>query len=89
MVSEMVTVAVAHETRAPLAHETPAQQPITLALSLDGMVRCELLDHEPAPSLEHALGGDLGLKLIDHLATGWGIGRSAEGMRVWFETRAG
>lgn len=78
MVSEMVTVALARQSWAD-------QRPITLELKLDRVVRCELLDHSRSPSLEHALDGDLALKLIDQLASGWGIARSDEGMRLWFE----
>jgi anti-sigma regulatory factor (Ser/Thr protein kinase) len=83
LVSELVTNAVRH-----------AHGPVTLSLSAScGMVRCEVMDANPAPPCGRQAGdGDesgRGLQLIDVLAESWGSHPNfGKGKTVWFELAA-
>jgi hypothetical protein len=46
----------------------------------------EVADHGPGfdPDIRHETPG-FGLRLVDKLASRWGVERSARGCRVWFE----
>jgi anti-sigma regulatory factor (Ser/Thr protein kinase) len=49
-------------------------------------VRVEVADHGPGfdPEIRHETSG-FGLRLVDKLASRWGVERSPRGCRVWFE----
>lgn len=49
-------------------------------------VRVEVADHGPGfdPEVRHAAAG-FGLRLVDKLASHWGVERTGRGCRVWFE----
>lgn len=79
LVTELATNAVLH-----------AGTPFRVTLRLQGeRVRCEVSDGSPAParmchySIEASTGR--GLRLVDRLATSWGVTGSAGGKTVWFE----
>ena len=77
LASEVVTNAVRHAAEAG---------PITLAATLDeGYARVEVLDRGPGfdPDVRRATAG-FGLRLLDKLATRWGVERGS-GTLVWFE----
>src|SRR3954466_16153704 len=52
----------------------------------DDLVRVEVADHGPGfdPEVRHETSG-FGLRLVDKLASRWGVERTARGCRVWFE----
>ena len=59
--------------------------PIRLAATLaPGFARVEVLDEGGGFDLEAATGKGLGLRLVDKLATRWGVERG-RGTLVWFE----
>ncbi|MFF1543341.1 SpoIIE family protein phosphatase [Streptomyces sp. NPDC058291] len=79
MVSELVTNALRHSRRRPVA----------LRLVRGDTLLCEVEDddHE-LPNLLSAGPGDeagRGLRVVSALARGWGASRTAEGKSVWFE----
>lgn len=49
-------------------------------------VRVEVADHGPGfdPDVRHVASG-YGLRMVDQLASRWGVERTARGCRVWFE----
>jgi anti-sigma regulatory factor (Ser/Thr protein kinase) len=49
-------------------------------------VRVEVADHGPGfdPEIRHETAG-FGLRLIDKIASRWGVEKTARGCRVWFE----
>lgn len=49
-------------------------------------VRVEVADHGPCfdPEIRHTTDG-FGLRMVDKLASGWGVERTAAGCLVWFE----
>jgi anti-sigma regulatory factor (Ser/Thr protein kinase) len=80
LVSELVTNGVSHGD---------GSQPITLDLRVNGCVRCAVTDHGPGPASTGALSdgsdGPWGLKLVERLATSWGLIRAHGATQVWFE----
>jgi hypothetical protein len=52
----------------------------------DGFARIEVIDGGSGfdPEVRHEVNG-FGLRLVDKLASRWGVEREAEGSRVWFE----
>lgn len=52
----------------------------------DDHVRVEVADHGPGfdPEVRHETAG-YGLRMVDKLASRWGVERTARGCRVWFE----
>ena len=79
LVSELVTNAITH-----------ASGPIGVtAACLDGTLRVEVRDGEPAPPiLRHSSAIDeagRGLAVVAHIAHAWGIFLEADGKTVWFE----
>jgi anti-sigma regulatory factor (Ser/Thr protein kinase) len=81
LVSELVTNGVRHAN---------GRGPITLDLRINGNVRCAVTDHGPGPATREDLTGHggWGLKLVERLASRWGLTRSREATQVWFETAA-
>lgn len=81
LTSELVGNAVRHA--GPL---TPSERIVFHAKLSDDHVRVEVADHGPGfdPEVRHETSG-FGLRLVDKLATRWGVERSARGCRVWFE----
>ncbi len=77
LVAELVTNSVRHAARGGVRVEA------TLA---EGYARVDVIDHGPAfdPEIRHTVNG-FGLRLVDKLATRWGVVREADGNRVWFE----
>jgi len=83
MVSELVTNGIVYGA---LGREDT----IILELRASRIVRCEVLDQGPGFTLPDDLDENRGwgLKLVDRLAERWGVSRSPEGTRVWFESPA-
>jgi anti-sigma regulatory factor (Ser/Thr protein kinase) len=63
-------------------------EPIGIGVSIaeDGL-RVSLRDHGPGfdPTDENARGAGLGVKLVDTLASEWGVERDDETTEVWFK----
>ena len=81
LTSEVVGNAVRHA--GPLS---PAQKIVFHARLSEDHVRVEVADHGPGfdPEVRHDTSG-FGLRLVDKLASRWGVERTARGCRVWFE----
>jgi anti-sigma regulatory factor (Ser/Thr protein kinase) len=81
LVSEVVGNAVRHA--GPLS---PHQKIVFHAHLSDDYVRVEVADHGPGfdPEVRHDTSG-FGLRLVDKLASSWGVDNTARGCRVWFE----
>ncbi len=65
----------------------PGSTPIRLEATLtDGFAHVEIIDVGPGfdPEIRHETDG-FGLRLVDKLASRWGVERSAGETRVWFE----
>jgi|SRR5581483_1681318 len=81
LVSELVSNGVRHGG---------AREPITLDLRVNGGVRCAVTDHGPGPAADELLTqsrqSGWGLKLVERLASSWGVVRSRGVTQVWFET---
>ena len=56
------------------------------AVLSDGFARVEVVDSGPGfdPDIRHDAGG-FGLRLVDKLASRWGVDREGGEFRVWFE----
>jgi anti-sigma regulatory factor (Ser/Thr protein kinase) len=85
MVSELVTNGVVHGGDG-------AGDAVMLDLSVNGDIRCRILDHGPgfAAGLGHASPartGGWGLGLVEQLSDRWGMERSSHRTEVWFERR--
>jgi anti-sigma regulatory factor (Ser/Thr protein kinase) len=82
LVTEVVSNAVRHAANAPT-------EDIVLRLSVDGVVRVEVVDRGPgftAPArVENRPTGGWGLFLVDRLADAWGVDRKGPCNIVWFE----
>ena len=87
LTSELVGNAVRHSGTAD-----PAERIVFHARLSEDHVRVEVADHGPGfdPEIRHDTAG-FGLRLVDKLASRWGVERTARGCRVWFEVdrRAG
>lgn len=56
------------------------------AVFAEGYARVEVVDPGPGfdPEVRHEVDG-FGLRLVDKLASSWGVERGDDGTRVWFE----
>jgi anti-sigma regulatory factor (Ser/Thr protein kinase) len=81
MVSELVTNGI--------VHGGAADEPITLEVRADTVVRCEVIDHGPGVSLPSDHDTGWGLRLVERLAGRWGFTRAPDRTHVWFETALG
>src|SRR3954447_26624264 len=81
LTSEIVGNAVRHA--GPL---NPSERIIFHARLSEELVRVEVADHGIGfdPEVRHDAPG-FGLRLVDKLASRWGVERTARGCRVWFE----
>src|SRR4051812_49749366 len=83
MISELVTNAVRH-TRTIL---------LVLVTIEDHTLHVDVTDDNPTlpapPNPEHDATGGRGLRIVDALATRWGITPTKEGKTVWFEMQLG
>jgi two-component sensor histidine kinase len=81
LTSELVANAVRHA--GPL---NPTERIVFHAQLSDDHVRVEVADHGPGfdPEIRHETAG-FGLRLVDKLASRWGVDCSPRGCRVWFE----
>jgi anti-sigma regulatory factor (Ser/Thr protein kinase) len=81
LTSELVGNAVRH---AGPSH--PAERIVFHARLSEDHVRIEVADHGQGfdPEVRHEASG-FGLRLVDKLASRWGVERTARGCRVWFE----
>lgn len=82
MVSELVTNVGLH-----------ARTEALVSVSVrDGCLRVEVTDrsHQPVEVRPHALGAETGrgLRIVDALASDWGVRQTATGKTVWFEVPA-
>ena len=80
LTSEVVGNAVRH------AHCPPTQQLVFFARLTGDHVRVEVADRGPGfdPEIRHETSG-FGLRLVDKLASDWGVEKTGRGCRVWFE----
>jgi anti-sigma regulatory factor (Ser/Thr protein kinase) len=80
LTSELVGNAVRHSGC------TAAEPIVFFARIAADHVRVEVADRGPGfdPEIRHETSG-FGLRLVDKLATDWGVERTAAGCRVWFE----
>jgi len=81
LTSELVSNAVRHA-----GGLVPNERIVFHAQLGDDHVRVEVADHGPGfdPEVRHETPG-FGLRLIDKLASRWGVEQSSRGCRVWFE----
>jgi anti-sigma regulatory factor (Ser/Thr protein kinase) len=82
MVSELVTNGIVHGGQADV--------PVMLDLSVNGDIRCGVLDHGAGFStrLNHPPStreGGWGLRLVEQLSDRWGVECSPQRTEVWFE----
>ena len=77
LVAELVTNSVRHAAPGEVRVE---------AMMVEGFARVDVIDSGPAfdPEIRHTVNG-FGLRLVDKLASRWGVQREADGNRVWFE----
>jgi anti-sigma regulatory factor (Ser/Thr protein kinase) len=80
LVSELVTNGIVHGAGT-------SKDTVMLDLLADDGVRCAVIDHGPGfipsdPAREHH---GMGLKIVEQLADRWGVVRSQQETRVWFE----
>ena len=80
LVSEIVTNSIRH------AGLTEADRIVLAARLTDDFARVEVRDNGPGfhPEVRHGASG-FGLRMLDKLATRWGVDRDGETTRVWFE----
>jgi two-component sensor histidine kinase len=81
LVSELVTNGI--------VHGRPGRgDSITLDLRVNSTLRCAVVDPGSGFASRAARAGDggWGLRLIERLADRWGVQRTGQGTRVWFET---
>jgi anti-sigma regulatory factor (Ser/Thr protein kinase) len=84
LTSEIVGNAVRH------GGLSPGEKVVVHAVLEDDRIRVEVTDRGPGfdPEVRHDADG-FGLRLMDQLATAWGVERGARSCRVWFEVRRG
>jgi anti-sigma regulatory factor (Ser/Thr protein kinase) len=80
LVSEVVTNAIRH------AGMGEGERLVLAARLTDDFARIEVRDSGPGfePDIRHGAPG-YGLRMLDMLATRWGVDRADNGARVWFE----
>ena len=80
LVSEVVSNSIRH------AGLTEADRIVLAARLTHDYARIEVRDHGPGfhPEVRHGAQG-FGLRMLDKLATRWGVDSDADGTRVWFE----
>ena len=80
LVSEVVTNAIRH---AGMAED---ERIVLAARMTDDWARIEVRDGGPGfdPDIRHGANG-YGLRMLDMIASRWGVDRSGAGTRVWFE----
>jgi anti-sigma regulatory factor (Ser/Thr protein kinase) len=80
LASELVGNAVRH------ADQGPDQKIVFFARVSEDHVHVEVADHGVGfdPEVRHSTAG-FGLRLVDKLATRWGVEHSGKGCRVWFD----
>jgi anti-sigma regulatory factor (Ser/Thr protein kinase) len=78
LTSELVSNAV--------RHSRSEQRIVLYARLAEDHVRVEVADHGPGfdPEVRHDTSG-FGLRMVDKLASRWGVERTNRGCRVWFE----
>jgi anti-sigma regulatory factor (Ser/Thr protein kinase) len=83
LVSELVTSGIVHGRNS-------GDDSIMLDLRLNSTLRFAVVDHGPGFARRAAWhrNGGWGLRLVERLADRWGIQRTPEGTRVWFETES-
>jgi two-component sensor histidine kinase len=86
LVSEVVTNRIVYG-------DPGSDNAVTLDLGVNGTLRCAVTDHGPGwPGQRGATRSDdapHGLQLVARLADRWGVQRTRQGTRVWFETAPG
>jgi anti-sigma regulatory factor (Ser/Thr protein kinase) len=80
MVSELVTNGIVHGGRGDAA-------PVILDLSVNGHIRCTVLDQGAgfAARVRGDVRGGMGLRLVEQLSDRWGMECSPRRTEVWFE----
>jgi anti-sigma regulatory factor (Ser/Thr protein kinase) len=80
LVSEVVTNAIRH------AGMDDRQRIVLAARLTDNWARVEVRDPGPGfdPDVRHGANG-FGLRMLDMLASRWGVDRDGDATRVWFE----
>lgn len=80
LTSELVTNSIRH------ADLDPEDKIVLAARMTPEFVRVEVRDNGPGfdPDVRHEVGG-YGLRMLDMLATRWGVDADERGSRVWFE----
>ena len=80
LVSEVVTNSIRH------AKVEPTDRIVLAARMTDDWARVEVRDPGPGfdPDVRHSTPG-FGLRMVDMLASRWGVDRDEQGTRVWFE----
>jgi anti-sigma regulatory factor (Ser/Thr protein kinase) len=81
LASELVGNAVRHSGVTGPSHRIVFHARLT-----EDHVRVEVADHGPGfdPEIRHDTAG-FGLRLVDKLASRWGVEKTPRGCRVWFE----
>jgi anti-sigma regulatory factor (Ser/Thr protein kinase) len=81
MVSELVTNGIVH------AADVEGDAPVMLDLTLNGSIRCGVLDHGDgfASRARQSGAGGWGLKVVEQLSDRWGMQSSTQRTEVWFE----
>jgi two-component sensor histidine kinase len=80
LVSEVVTNSIRH------AGLSDADRIVVAARLTDDFARVEVRDNGPGfqPEVRHGARG-FGLRMLDKLASRWGVDSDGDGTRVWFE----